>query len=295
MKQQNKISMGQRIGHFFLALLPLIVFIMTQIIASFIFMLIAEGQMIIMAVRAGNFTSTMMEYMQMKLQVILTEHLMEINLIYQMIALAIFGTWYYFMVVYRKKVSTNKAFGIQAIIGIPLFGFGVEIAISFFLGIFSLAFPKVMQDYMELMNEAGLDEVTPLIAVATVIMAPLVEELVFRGVTLYYAQKMTRHFWIANVFQAILFGIGHMNLVQGCYAFVLGVVMGCIYYKYRSLKATILLHAGFNLVGTIVSGIADSALEQNNMMMALTLELVLILSGIIGLTLILTDHKKEQT
>ena len=293
--EQKRISMGQRMGYFFLALLPFIAFIGIQLLASVVFVLVSMVQTLIPYAYIGRIAPQILAELQYNVLNMVGNHLMEINIVYQVIALAAFGIWYYFMVVYRHKVTSQKAFGIQAAIGIPLLGVGVEIVISFVLGMFSIIFPKIMEDYAKLLEEAGLDVVTPAVLIATVILAPLVEELVFRGVTLYYAQKMTKHFWIANVLQALLFGIGHMNLVQGTYAFILGIIMGCVYYKYRSIKATILLHAAFNLVGTVVAEASDAALSQNNLMMVLSIELMMVLSGIIGLTLVLTDHKKNES
>lgn len=293
MGEQKRITMGQRVGYFFLALLPFILFIVIQLAASLFFMSVAVVQMMIPAIRTGHLSSQMIQGMQMRLETIAMDNLMEINVIYQIIGLAVFGIWYYFMVVYRNKVRTDKLLGAQGMIGIPLLGVGIEIVISFLLSIVTVVFPSVMEEYTKLLEEAGLNTITPVILFSTVILAPLVEELVFRGVVLYYAQKMTKHFWIANVFQALLFGIGHMNLVQGAYAFVLGMIMGCIYYKYRSVKATILMHAGFNLVGTVVSEIAEYALAKDDTVMVLSMEVILVLAGIIGLTLVLTDHKKK--
>ena len=56
-------------------------------------------------------------------------------------------------------------------------------------------------------------------------------------------------FITANIIQAALFGIMHGNLVQGTYAFVLGVILGYVYYKYQSLVIPILFHMSFNIFG----------------------------------------------
>ena len=48
----------------------------------------------------------------------------------------------------------------------------------------------------------------------------------------------------------ILFGVMHLNLVQGIYASVLGFFLGYLRYKYRSISITIVTHILFNLMGT---------------------------------------------
>ena len=54
-------------------------------------------------------------------------------------------------------------------------------------------------------------------------------------------------FPIANVIQAFLFGVLHMNLVQGCYAFIGGLVLGYVAHKYQSVLASMLLHMFMNV------------------------------------------------
>ena len=53
-------------------------------------------------------------------------------------------------------------------------------------------------------------------------------------------------FFAANVLQALLFGIYHGNLIQGTYAFVLGLVLGFTAEYFHSVWASILLHAFVN-------------------------------------------------
>ena len=50
--------------------------------------------------------------------------------------------------------------------------------------------------------------------------------------------------------QAAMFGIAHMNILQGVYAFTIGLIFGYIYKKYNSLYASILAHLTFNFTGT---------------------------------------------
>ena len=58
---------------------------------------------------------------------------------------------------------------------------------------------------------------------------------------------------MAIVVQAIMFGVFHMNKLQGIYAFVLGLGLGYIMYLYDSLIITIIIHILFNFIGTIGS------------------------------------------
>ena len=78
------------------------------------------------------------------------------------------------------------------------------------------------------------------------IFACIVEELSHRGVT-YLRMK---HYWgkkNAMIFSALVFGIYHFNVVQGIYAFILGLFFVWLYERYDSLWAPIVAHMSANL------------------------------------------------
>lgn len=75
--------------------------------------------------------------------------------------------------------------------------------------------------------------------------APIVEELVFRGLIMRGLQPYGRRF--AVFASALLFGIFHGNLVQSPYAFVVGLVLGYTAMEYSILWAMV-LHMLNNLV-----------------------------------------------
>ena len=68
-----------------------------------------------------------------------------------------------------------------------------------------------------------------------------------------YLKKAGAGFWAANVIQAFFFGFAHLNLVQGTYAFLLGLTCGYVVLRYRSLLAGIAVHMVFNAYGTFVT------------------------------------------
>ena len=49
-------------------------------------------------------------------------------------------------------------------------------------------------------------------------------------------------FWIANLIQAVLFGILHMNLVQGIYAGAMGLAFGWVFWRSGKMRYNIGLH-----------------------------------------------------
>jgi membrane protease YdiL (CAAX protease family) len=88
--------------------------------------------------------------------------------------------------------------------------------------------------------------------VYALILGPICEELIFRGVTYHSAAKVMPYYW-AIIVQAILFGAFHMNHLQSLYAFVLGLGLGYIMYLYDNIIITILIHMAYNIIGTVLS------------------------------------------
>lgn len=94
------------------------------------------------------------------------------------------------------------------------------------------------------------------------IVAPIVEELIFRGLVYKRLKKMTGLI-VAAVLSALLFGIFHGNWVQAPYAMILGLVCVFVYEKYKSVIAPILLHMSANVFAVILSsGAGDSSTAE---------------------------------
>ncbi len=66
-----------------------------------------------------------------------------------------------------------------------------------------------------------------------------------------------RAFWIANVVQALLFGLMHGNIVQGLYTFATGLVLGFLYWRLGDLRYPILLHFGLNASSYLVDPLSE--------------------------------------
>ncbi|MBR6001700.1 MAG: CPBP family intramembrane metalloprotease [Bacteroidales bacterium] len=91
-------------------------------------------------------------------------------------------------------------------------------------------------------------------AVSVVIMAPLFEEWMFRGMILRGLLRKMHPVW-AIVISAFLFSLIHLNPWQGIPAFILGCVFGYVYWKTGNLWLTILMHATNNAIAVVVSSI----------------------------------------
>lgn len=176
-----------------------------------------------------------------------------LSIVFSVSSIAVFGIWYYKSCGGNFKINIKKSFHKYEILGIILLIPGTQFMSSIITSLISVAFPSWLEDYMELMENAGLsDDISLLMMIYSVLLAPISEELVFRGVT-YRIARRAFPFWIANIIQALLFGIFHMNPLQGCYTFILGLVLGYICEKGGTIYHVILFHFLFNLWGTTAS------------------------------------------
>lgn len=88
----------------------------------------------------------------------------------------------------------------------------------------------------------------PLLAIGLgCVLAPICEELLFRGVLLRGLLRNYRP-GVAIAQSALLFGIIHFNPAQSVGAFFIGLVLGWCYYQTRSLGLCICLHGLNNLL-----------------------------------------------
>ena len=195
-----------------------------------------------------------------------------ISIAYAVICGVWFAIWYY-QLTHNKKVQSDgvnvsdmaadlkverkglfEGYRWPIIPGVVLLAIGAQYVCSYIMNLVASLMPQWLAYYQELMEGMGLDSVdsytVPLI-LYTVVLGPVVEELTFRGLTFTYARRATS-FWVANIIQAVLFGVLHMNPLQGIYAAALGIIFGMIYEKSRNIVLTIILHMLFNLTGTTV-------------------------------------------
>ena len=93
--------------------------------------------------------------------------------------------------------------------------------------------------------------------VAVGILAPLAEEVVFRGAilrTLLGIMSKKNH-WVAIMISAAIFGIVHANLAQFINALLMGLILGWMYYRTKSLVPGILLHWVNNTMAYVLTNI----------------------------------------
>ncbi len=131
----------------------------------------------------------------------------------------------------------------------------------------------------------------------TVVAAPLLEEIFFRGLLLDTLARRWNAMW-AVVASAAVFGIIHFNPPQSTNAFVIAIIMGFIYLRSRSLVPVIVIHAINNglsylfleLTGSSASDLRGS-LGNDTLYTAIYIVCAVIL--VVGTTLLAVKRTKK--
>lgn len=95
----------------------------------------------------------------------------------------------------------------------------------------------------------------------SVIGAPFVEELIYRGFVITHLKKYGKSFVI--VISGLLFGLMHGNLPQVVFAAPLGFFLAYIYLETGSLWMPVLYHLGNNLYATIFNDVLLERLPES--------------------------------
>lgn len=90
----------------------------------------------------------------------------------------------------------------------------------------------------------------PVGVLMTVVIAPVMEELIFRKLMLDRIRNFGEK--TAIVFSAFCFGLYHGNLTQFLYAFSVGLFLGYVYCKTGKVVITMVMHALLNLLSSSI-------------------------------------------
>lgn len=144
---------------------------------------------------------------------------------------------------FRLRMSIFSSIAIRPLVFSTFLVFTSMFALNIFVQWFPLE--DMLTDQFE-----GLTH-TLLGAFTISVLAPVLEEVMFRGAIQGYMMRRFRRPWLAIVVAGLVFGIFHMNPVQVVYASLLGIIFGWIYYRTRSLLSVIVGHVLNNTIATI--------------------------------------------
>ena len=120
---------------------------------------------------------------------------------------------------------------------------------------------------MQASGELTSDGTVGLTTVIITMIAPIAEEIAFRG---FFARRFKPFTGIAlaTVISAVMFGVLHMNINQFSYALVLGIVFALVDYAANSIWPSIMIHMIINSFGLAVILLANAAADAAGMDLA---------------------------
>lgn len=238
-----------KIGRTIVAFLPVPACFLLQVTV-----IIVAGVFLMLPIMLESMTEGMSnEEMMLLVSQAVMSNIMILQIAAQAAMLLVFGLWYYFAYGRKKRPESAEKPDGSHIALLAALGLILQFGIGSVLSLIEIFAPQLMEDYNELMELMGIGEMSLPVMIAISVMAPLSEEVLCRGVILRLAERVSARFWVVNFIQALAFGILHGNWVQGAYAFLLGLLLGYIYGKYRNIWLCMLLHGAMNLSSFVVA------------------------------------------
>ena len=133
------------------------------------------------------------------------------------------------------------------------------LGLSFLAGSSRLLLPKfgIEVQTSQILNEMlAYMHTHPLLLVITCLTAGVVEELLFRGYLIPRLNILFKNSYLPVIFSAIIFGVSHSGygaLINMLVPFLLGLIFGAYYQKYRNLKVLIFCHFFIDFLSMILS------------------------------------------
>ena len=228
----------------------MVMFMLLQIMVSIVGI---EAAMLAYMTRGGN----NIQYVESALMDILSEpgYLTTLTVVATLVS-TVFSVPAYWIIWGRKKTAQDKQYFREKVLRLKPFAmiiiascglYYLAILIAAMIAIIS---PATMENYNEMM-ETALGGSQMLALVAAVILAPVNEECIMRGLIL---KNLQRFFTtpVVVIIQAVLFGIFHANWVQGLYVLPVGAALGYVADKTRSVMPSIFMHLFSNMLSFVV-------------------------------------------
>ena len=141
----------------------------------------------------------------------------------------------------ERKNHWNAGYILAAAVAVAAIGWGLNMLILF------SPLPVIFPGYTESAAASFGGQPWPVLILATVVLGPAAEELIFRGLTYSRLKSYVPVPW-AVVISSLLFGLYHGNMIQFIYTTIMGLFLAFIYEKSGGLPACIIAHMALNAV-----------------------------------------------
>lgn len=147
----------------------------------------------------------------------------------------------------RQKIRIIGSLNWKVIPGVILIAVGAGVFATYISYFVAMIKPDLLAgtvDIVSVISESDTGIFNILLLIYFVVLSPVCQELVFRGLTLGFAERRM-NFIAANIMQAILCGVFTMNVPQMIYYFLFGLVLGYIYYRTENIIIPIICNMLF--------------------------------------------------
>lgn len=161
-------------------------------------------------------------------------------------------------------------------------GFGLAASLPYVIMFVFSCIPggaEIIKNYAEQTNATfGGSAAVAAIAVA-VLIAPIAEEIMFRGYLLNYLKKSFSPFFSVFAVSA-LFAALHVDPFQIAYAFAMGLILTYFAYKFENAAYSVLIHFGFNFT-VITTFIINNSKTIREFMTSIAGTAIYFISGVL--------------
>lgn len=139
-----------------------------------------------------------------------------------------------------------KTLGKYALISLGVSG--ISTLWIFLMQFLATYFPLIKSSLEDFIKNDQIFNGNPILAfISVAILAPIVEEIIFRGIIFNEAAKYKGGAF-PIIISGLLFGLAHMQPIQIVYTFIAGLILGLVYSKTHSLPIVMFLHMLNNLL-----------------------------------------------
>ena len=228
------------------------VYLLMQVIVSVVYSSIITTQMTMEMMAAGEELD--IAAMTTEVTELLMGRLMEMTFVAGVITLLLF--WVVFLI--RRKKFTKEVcirkFPVNGILPIAVLAACFNVITTVFVSYFPWP-----QSWMDSYAASASSIDGSLISWLTaVLMAPVLEEIVFRGL-MYTRLKKGLPVIAAAIVTSLAFGIAHGTIIWFIYTFIFSMVIIWVFEKFQSLAACIVFHMAYNLSGMALSLVPEEA------------------------------------
>ncbi len=125
------------------------------------------------------------------------------------------------------------------------------------------------------------------------LIAPITEELVFRGIFLKNMSRVSQRFGIFT--SALFFALAHQNIPQGILAFMLGILLGYITIKHNSLVPSMIVHFVVNITSIVFTQLDQIAPVSADKLFTLVSVIIFVLGAIMLIYTLATERLPDDT